>query len=77
MFQSQYQVVAVYPSGRRYPVRKPHDSLERAQWHVEWCERDADPRDTWRYEIDVRYVGSDGQIHWRGNVDTPVTSCKV
>jgi hypothetical protein len=67
--RDRYQVVAVYPSGGRYDVREPHDTLEAAVWHRELCERSADAADGWRYEVDVTYTGADGQRHWRGRVD--------
>ena len=66
---ARFQVVAVYPSGTRYPVRAPHAQFLSAVWHRRLCERAADPRDTWVYEIDMTYTGVDGQRHWRGDVD--------
>ncbi len=63
-----FQVVAVYPSGVRYAVRDFHRTMDKAEWHKAACECDSDPQDTWRYEIDVTYTGSDGQRHWRANV---------
>ena len=64
----QYQVVAVYPSGTRYPVRDPHETLNGARSHLDACRRDADPQDTWNYCVDMYYIGSDGQCHWKGGV---------
>jgi len=52
METTSYQVVAVYPSGNRYPVRAPHETRAGADWHRELCERDADPRDGWVYAVD-------------------------
>jgi uncharacterized protein YjlB len=66
--RDSFQVVAVYPSGHRYEVRAPHDTLEGAVAHCRACEVDSDPRDTWTYQVDVYYTGSDGCRHWRGNV---------
>src|SRR5437868_6815811 len=63
-----FQVVAVYPSGTRYAIRDPHETLERADLHLGWCRRDADPEDTWIYCVDRYHVGTDGQIHWTGGV---------
>jgi len=35
-----YQVVWVSPkTGREFPVRDPHETLDRAIWHLEACER--------------------------------------
>lgn len=62
--KAQYQVVAVYPSGRRFPVRAPHDSFDGALWHKEACERfvrECEPderQDINVYEIDVVRVAS-------------------
>ena len=60
-----FQVVAVYPSGNRYPVRGAHDGFIRALCHRAWCERDADPRDPWTYEVDM--TRADGSV--KRNVD--------
>ena len=76
-----YQVVAVYPSGRRYPVREPHETIGSALAHrdraIRALDRDRRPGEDWTYAVDVRYIGADGQLHWRGNVDAPVTSCTL
>lgn len=66
--RAAFQVVAVYPSGNRYAVRAAHDSYGAAVGHVSLCERDADPRDEWTYEIDVTRTGADGETHCRQNV---------
>ena len=63
-----FQVVAVYPSGTRYAIRKPHETLAGAELHLNACRRDADPRDTWFYCVDRYYIGTDGQTHWTGGV---------
>jgi len=65
---AEFQVVAVYPSGRRFAVRDAHDSFSRAETHRSRCETTSDPRDEWTYEIDVSYTGADGQTHKRFGV---------
>lgn len=60
-----FQVVAVYPSGRRFPVRDAHDSFLRAEWHRERCAVTLDPGESWTYAVDVTYRGADGCAHTR------------
>jgi hypothetical protein len=50
---AKFQVVAVYPSGNRYPVRAPWPSLPRAEAHRAACEHAAGPLDAWTYEVDA------------------------
>lgn len=65
---AQFQVVAVYESGNRYEILGTKENFLAAEDHRTHCELTADPADTWVYEVDMSYFGSDGQWHWRGNV---------
>lgn len=73
---ASYQVVAVYPSGRRYEIRNPHPTLAAAQWHLYCANRQHDDP-TYHYAIDATYIGADGQQHWRASVDAPCSDCQV
>jgi hypothetical protein len=50
---AEFQVVAVYPSGNRYAIRKPHAAFLSAESHRCRCELTLKSGEDWQYEIDV------------------------
>jgi hypothetical protein len=47
--ESKYQVYAVYPSGKRYPVLRPHKDRYWASLHVRRCRETGDGTCTYQY----------------------------
>ena len=45
--------------------------------HRDAALRQLEPLDSYTYQVDVRYVGADGQLHWRGNIDTATSSVQL
>lgn len=66
---ADFIVVAVYSSGTRYELTNTATtSVYNAVDHAARAQAALLPSEDWVYEVDMYYVGSDGQRHWRSNV---------